>query len=180
MRKLLVLTAIVLLYACDKAKENTQTESNPIEANSADQENPNQLSFVIDLETDKPEAVRLFSNDIFLNNKQSLSIGVSQRLSSEETSKIIEFTFPEEIKPDYNLYFSFGTKLEKTVTVKSITMSFGEKEISLATKELPNYFLFNKFIDYDEENGVITTKKVDGQHNPLMWLRRKHLNDLIQ
>jgi hypothetical protein len=41
-----------------------------------------------------------------------------------------------------------------------------------------NFFLTNKFVDYDETLGVFKTKKVDGKHNPILILRKLYIDKI--
>ena len=178
MKRLLMFSFLVFFWACKNDTSIQKEEENSDKENITDVI-PEQLVFTIDFETSNPEVFRLFSNDVFLNNSQFMNIGISHRLNINETSKKIVLKFPEGIKPDYNLYFSFGTKYEKTVILKEIEITYGNKTLTIKPEDLLEYFFFNKFASYDIETRTVTTKKVNGQHNPLIWLKRKYLNELF-
>lgn len=138
----------------------------------------NQLVFEVDLETSSADDIMLFANDVFLNNSKFMNIGITHKLNMNETSKNIKFEFPENIKPDVMLALSLGNKEPKQVTIKKINLSYGPAVFNIEQKEIPKYFAFNKFIEYDSVNGIIKTKKVENNLNPLLFLRRKILDSI--
>jgi len=107
-----------------------------------------------------------------------MNISITEKVTQSDNFKTIQLDFPEDIKPDYQVGLSFGTKVVKSIEINKIHISYGNNEFDIAPQELNDYFTFNKFLDYNPETGVLQTKKVDGRLNPIIFLRRKIIDKL--
>jgi hypothetical protein len=178
MKKIAFIILIVMMSSCknntgEPPKEDTAAETKIIELAK-----PNKFSVTIELKYSQPEDIKLFSNDVFINNNRSMSISVKEKVAKSDNFKTVLLDFPKDIKPDYQVGVSFGTKVVKSIEIKSVRVSYGDVEFAFTSQELNNYFVFNKFIDYNPETGLIQTKKADGRLNPIMFLRGKIMDKL--
>jgi hypothetical protein len=171
----------LLALFCSLLLCNCLDQSEPIAQTKRAEETKskvNRLVFEIDLETSVADDFILFANDIFLNNSQFMNLGITHKLNMNETSKKMTFELPEGIKPDVMLGLSLGKKSIKEVTIKNIKLTYGNAIFNIQQNELIDYFSYNQFIDYDAETYKLTTKKVDNNLNPLLFLRRKILDSI--
>ncbi|WP_418508832.1 hypothetical protein [Corallibacter sp.] len=136
------------------------------------------LVLELDIETDQPEDLVLYSNEIFLNNGQFMNLRITQKLNSNETKKHVAFEFPDNVKPDYNLGLLLGRKNEKELKITNLQLTFGTFKLSIPENEFDKYFVFNKFVDYQKDTNTIVVKKVGGKLNPTIILKRKYLNQI--
>jgi hypothetical protein len=176
--KFLVCLLVLFSFACNQDKSEKSGESIEPEVEEVITQKPNKLIFEVELTTTEPDDFRLLANEVFLNNNQFMDISITHKLNANETSKVMQFVFPENIKPDFQLGFSLGTKKTKSVEIKSINLSYGDVVYNVIPSELVKYFRTNKFIDYNEESGALTTKKIDGKHNPIIFLRKNFLTKI--
>ena len=98
-----VVFLILLSLSC---KDNNKTEINAVEKTEEKTSKTNKLIFEIDLKTSESDDFSLFLNDIFLNNSQFMNISIKSKLNSNETEKILNFEFPEGIKPDRQMFLA--------------------------------------------------------------------------
>ena len=173
--KVLMIFVFVLAFSCNEQKTEKATE---VENTEKPVEKPKKLIFDIDLETSSPDDFRLFANNIFMNNSQFMNLSVSHKLNSNETAKKMHFEFPEGVQPDFQIGFALGIKNEKTVKINSIAISYGDIEYSVPSNDLVKYFRWNQFVEYNNETGAITTKKVDNKLNPILFLRNPYVEKI--
>lgn len=175
MKRISTLLLIVFLISCQNEKNNSESINNEIVENI---EESKKLILKIDLETSVPEDMKLMAINTFLNNGQFLDLYVTQKLNANETSKKIIFELPENITPDNFVGVSFGAKELKEVKINNIILSFGDLEYNIDSKSILSYFKTNQFVDYDEASGIFKTKRVDGQHNPILILRKLYIDKI--
>jgi hypothetical protein len=95
----------------------------------------------------------------FKNSKATEVKGSSQPQS-------ISFTIREEVIPD-KLFLRFvNDEKKQTITIKRASLSYGEKSIIIQDSLFYQYFMPNKFIDYDNNNFKASTKEIDGEYLP--------------
>src|SRR5690606_6595429 len=76
-----------------------------------------------------------------------------------------------------NIMFHLGNQAEKTIEIKSITITYGEKVFTLSkASDLNDYLVFNKFIEIQPDSKLLKVKKVEGQLYPSFSLRQKLIN----
>lgn len=170
--------ALILTGCKEDVKTEPSGESN-VQAESTNiiKKEPN-LVLNFNIKTSEPDEFSIKANDVFLNNNQFMDIKIKQKLNFNELDKNIKFEFPDRTIPDYQLMISLGIKKPKEVEVKYISIEYGDTFFDIPSDKVNDYFTLNKFIEYSPETGIIKTKKVDGQHNPLMFVRRKILDSL--
>ena len=172
------LLTLVLLIVASSCKEEKIAEENQSTETEIEKKKSKKLQCEVDLTTSHPDEFKLFSNNVFLNNNQSMSISIAQKLNQNETNKRISFEFPENIVPDYNLGISLGNKNVKTVALNNVKISFGIINYQIPADSLDKYFTTNRFVEFDKESKTYSTKKIDGNHNPMIFLRNKYLLSL--
>jgi hypothetical protein len=178
MKKALLFLTFIAFASCNN-KENNTDGINQLntEPTKTVKKNDN-LIIDIDLETSEPEDIKLMTINTFLNNGQFLDLFIIQKLNANETVKEIHFELPDNIYPDHLLGISFGPNKIKEVKINSINLAFKEESIKIESDEILNYFRTNKFVDYDESSNSFKTKTVDGQHNPIIFLRQKYIDKI--
>ncbi|HLT54042.1 MAG TPA: hypothetical protein VKZ97_09125 [Flavobacteriaceae bacterium] len=177
MRFSVFLLVSLLLFNCKEEKEQNLDSQDNIEI-AEEPKGDDKFKFDFDFETSVPDDFSITANDVFMNNNQFMNVKVTHKLNANETQKKIRFEFPENIVPDYQLMLSLGMKNEKKVTVKSILLTYNETEFNVTPDKVEEYFTLNKFVEYNPESGILTTKKVEGNHNPLLFVRKKILDSI--
>ena len=174
----LMIFCFAILFSCKD--QETQSNTNQVNLNDNQEvvKKPNRFKFDIDLETSISDDFRLITNKVFLNNNQFMDLSILHKLNPNETAKKIHFELPEGVLPDYQIGFSLGVKHVKEVKINSIKVSYGEIEYNVSQDELIKYFRLNQFVEYNNETGVLTTKKVGNKHNPMIFLRNNFLNKI--
>ncbi|WP_223032323.1 hypothetical protein [Hanstruepera marina] len=180
-KKTILLFAILFAITSCKDEQPKKAEVKPQNTTSVEKkEAPKKLVLELDVEMTQPEDLVLFSNEIFLNNGQFMNLRVIQKINSNETSKHVVFEFPENVKPDFNLALSLGNTKEKEVKLSNIKFSYGDKNINVTQDEMNKYLTFNRFTSYNKDTNIITTKKVGGKLNPVVFLKKDQLLKLIK
>lgn len=174
MKKVALLFVLLALACNDQPEPPKETNVESVETKSE----PKILEIKFSFESSAPEDVKLIANDIFLNNAQAMDLYITQRIASNETAKDVVFRLPENIVPDFNIGISLGTKKVKEVKIKSVQISIGDLLYDIGPKELMTYFRPNRFISYDEDSGILKTSKVDGKHNPVIFLRKPYVDKI--
>ncbi|MCF6279453.1 MAG: hypothetical protein L3J14_03815 [Flavobacteriaceae bacterium] len=178
MKKVFFVALILVLASCNNDKVAPKKENVEVKPEVIVPIKPEIFVIELKLKYSESEDIKLFATDVFINNNRTMNINVTEKVAKSDDFKPVLLDFPENIKPDYQVGISFGTKKPKTIEVKSIYISYADTEFNIPSQELNNYFTFNKFVDYNAETGQIQTKKIAGKHNPLMFFRRKILDKL--
>lgn len=177
MKKVFFTLITLVLISCNNEKPKVEGKSEIIEEKIQVNE-PNQFIMDLNLKSSETDVLKMFANNIFINNERTMNISLSGKINKSENLSTMSFSFPKDIKPDVQVYFSLGTKNEKKIYIENINLSFGQTKFSIKANELEDYFAFNQFVNYNSETGEISTKKVNGKHNPLMILRRKIIDQI--
>lgn len=164
-----------MIFSCNDNKAKLEKQ----DVKEVDVQQAKQFIFSVDLETSSPDEFILFSNDVFLNNDQFMNVNIKQKLHSNETEKKMIFKLPQEIFPDYNLGFVLGRNTEKKIKINKIIVQYGEKNLTIPSEKLSDYFQFNRFIEVDKE-GTISVIKKDNKLNPVMFLKKTYINKLAK
>ena len=172
--KILTLLICFLIIGCKNNNEQKALNENSKEIIKE----PNQLIFEVDLTTSHPDEFRFFANNVFLNNNQFMNISIGQKLNMNETSKKMVFKFPENIKPDVQLGFMLGKNSEKEIELKKMLLSYGSARFDILPDAINDYFTFNRFVNFNTTTKKLTTKKIDGNLNPMIFVRRKILDSI--
>ena len=174
-RSLYVFLACVLVLTC---KEYTEIKQDQSEVNLKEAKHSKRLVFEVNLETNKPDEFRVFSNDIFLNNSQFMNITVKQKLNNAERSKNMIVEFPEGIVPDFNLGLSLGDKYEKVVKINRITIKFDALQYDMDSDNIMDYFVLNPYVEFDSISKSFITKTVNNKHQPKLFLRKRIIDQI--
>ncbi|MCB0383233.1 MAG: hypothetical protein KDD05_08025 [Psychroserpens sp.] len=178
MKRVFALLLIMVLISCQNTQDKSKKEANNTTESPQKVEKSKRLILEIDLETSVSEDMKLMSVNTFLNNGQFLDLFITQKFNANETSKKIRFEMPENVTPDNFLGISFGAKSVKEVKINSINLSFGDLNYNIQSDAILDFFMTNKYIDYDESSKVFKTKKVDGIHNPILNLRQLYIDKI--
>ncbi len=174
MKRVLLLLVLSILACNDQPEPPKETNVKSVET----VKKPRVLEIKFSFESNAPEDIKLIANDIFLNNAQAMDLYITQRIAPNETAKDVVFKLPENIVPDFNIGISLGTKKVKEVKIKSVVISIGDLLYDIGPKDLMTYFRPNKFINYDEDAGILKTSMIDGKHNPVIFLRKPYVDKI--
>jgi ASC-1-like (ASCH) protein len=172
MKNIFLAMLTLVLISCSNEKPKVEEKPETIEE-KVEVVKPTKFSIELRLKYSESEEIKLSASNIFINNSRTMNISVIQKMGKTESFKTVVLDFPENINPDEQITLSLGTKKPKSIEFENIKIKNGEIEFDLTPQELNDYFSFNKFIVYSQETGIITTKKVDGRHNPILLLRKK-------
>jgi len=175
MKKLITLLVLITLSCNSDSKEKQVKE---IASQKTEIPASTRLVVEIDFETNAPEDIKFISNDIFLNNGQSMDLYITQKVTPSELAKKVKFELPENVIPDFNIAIHLGKKHEKEVKINSISISAGSLTYQIDSKNLITYFRPNRFVNYDQESGTLKTKTIDGKHNPMIFLRKSFVEKI--
>lgn len=178
MNKILLLLIITILFSCKSDPNNTANNENMPTETIPEVETSKTLVLEIDLEMSVSEDIKFMSLDTFLNNGQFADVYITQKLNANETSKNIRFELPENISPDNLLGISFGPKSIKEITIKSITLSYGDLNYDIKPEAVLDFFYTNDFISFDDTSKTFKTKEVNGKHNPILFLRKLYIDKI--
>ena len=157
----LVLFLVASIFAC---KEEKKTESNKLREEPF-VKSKNELSFMLEATIENNGTFTLF----FLEEGQeqiSLKNSEATEVKGSNDTQIISFTIKEDIIPD-KLFLRFVNEERKqTITIKRALLTFGEKSIVIQDSLFNQYFMPNKFVEYDNNNFTATTKVIDGEYLP--------------
>ena len=164
MKNNIIFCLIILLFSCkneSKDSDNSLLLEEPIK----------KLELEFYFKTDKADEFKIIMSDIKIDELQNKSITISENVIPSTNEDRIIAKFDEGNFSD-KVMISLGNKELKSVKINRIFVKYGLKEILLSSpEELNNYLFFNKFIDFDMPNKVVTTKEVDGNHNPVIFFK---------
>jgi len=171
MRKcILVLFLLASTLACKEEKKAA--------SNSSQHKQKESLSFNLDAIIENNGIFTLF----FLEEGQeNISIKNSRILEVKGSlePQILTFTINEDVIPD-KLFLRFVNEEKKQVIdIRSATISFGDKSIIIKDSLFYQYFMPNKFVEYDNKNFRATTKEVDGKYLPRFGSRDLLLQKML-
>ena len=69
-------------------------------------------------------------------------------------------------------------EFEKEIQFRSMSLSYGKTLFDIKPEELEDYFTTNKFVKFDSITKKLTTHKIEGKHNPMIFVRRKILDSI--
>lgn len=169
MKKIALMLILALSFSCKNDKTASEQDKNAV---SEIVEPPKPKKFIVELEMKyaKSESIRLFANGVFINNSRTMNISLTEKIDKSEDFNNVILDFPENIKPDYEVGLALGSDTENTIEIARIKISYGDIEFVVSPNELKNYFYFSKYVDYNEETGILITNKIDGKLNPTMYL----------
>ncbi|RLD27260.1 MAG: hypothetical protein DRI75_09940 [Bacteroidetes bacterium] len=104
----------------------------------------------------------LEEGQINITKKNSVTVNV---LGSSEPQELI-FTIKDEVLPTkLFLRFWYGQKAQK-ITFLITYLSYGENSFIIEKDKFFQFFIPNKYIEFDKENFIATAKEVGGEYKP--------------
>lgn len=173
MKKVILVTLVFLIISCKNNKGELAKEATEEITEEVTVKKPEKLIVELELKYSESDEIILSSSKVFINNNRTMNLSVIEKVKKSDEFKTIILDFPENIKPDYQIYVNFGNKEEKSIEIKGVKITYGEVSYDVSPQEMNNYFNFNKYIKYNSEKGIMTIKKDNGKLNPLMFFRRK-------
>ena len=170
-RVILIFTLLAIVSCKTESKEQAEV------ANAEPEEISKELIISMSFKTNKADNFRFSLMNIKVDEFQKKNIQILE--SVEPTSEFDNLTAnfgPNNISN--SLKIGFGTKEEKTVSLGSLNISYGENSLDIPPNALSDYFTTNKFIEIDSVSNTLTVKRVDGRMNPLMSLKPKYFKSL--
>ncbi|WP_040252891.1 hypothetical protein [Psychroserpens mesophilus] len=158
---LLVFFLVASVFACKEEKQveiKSTQEKQLVKSKEA-------LSFMLEAIIENSGTFTLFyleegQEQITLKNSKSTEVKGSAE------PQVISFTIRDEIIPD-KLFLRFvNDEKQQTITVKTTSLFYGKKSIVIQDSLFYQYFMPNKFVDYDVNNFKATTKEIDGEYLP--------------
>ena len=177
MKNLIIAIVIIAAFvSCNKEKSQKEEVKEP--AKEVVEVEENKFSVELRVRYSKPDELKLFASDIFISNRRTMDIRISEKIKKSKEFNTIKFDLPNDLIPDRETGLLLGSNNENTIYIELLKVSFGDIEYLIQPEELETYVTFNKYIEYNIETGTIKTKKVNGTLNPIIFLRRKILDNL--
>lgn len=174
MKKLLILILLVSFFNCknDKSSTNTKDVSESIMEDTA-----KELIVDINFKTNKEDVFKIILSNIMVDELQKKHITVVEEVSPNSSFESIVAAFGRGNKSK-NLYINLGTKLEKEIQIKGVSIKYGKNSLLINPNEIGKYFVPNKFIEI-KADGVLSIRKVDNKLNPQLRLKVNYLTELF-
>ncbi|HZW62691.1 MAG TPA: hypothetical protein VFF15_03505 [Flavobacteriaceae bacterium] len=167
----ILLLAIVTLTGC---KNNSEPETIEKQKPVEDTKPSLNISFVF--KTDAADIFKIMMNNVIIDEFQKKSIHFSEEVFPTSDFDEMNVVF-DSGNLSKNIMFHLGNQAEKTIEIKSITITYGEKVFTLSkASDLNDYLVFNKFIEIQPDSKLLKVKKVEGQLYPSFSLRQKLIN----
>lgn len=176
MKKINILLIAVALtsFGC---KKNSQNNTSHNSTNQIEKEKPS-LSISLNYKTDKADVFKVLMNNIIIDEFQKKSIQFSEEVVPTSDFDNIKVDFDSD-NISKNILIHLGNKVEKTVEIRDITVSYGNKVFKISNaSDFNDFLIFNKFIEVDFDRKILRTKKVEGKLHPSFSLRQKLINQL--
>lgn len=176
MRKIFFVVLVISIVSCKNDKSLTEKVVEPVEE-VVEVKKPKKFIIELELKLSESDIISLSGNDLFINNNRTINIGLKEKVTKSEGFKTIVLDWPENIEPDYSVALNAG-KVVKSIVLKEVRMSYGDVEFVILPQEFKEFFITNKYIDYNPETGVLQTKKNGGKSNPILYIK-KHIIDKL-
>lgn len=168
-----ILIAIILCSCNEKENKTTPKEI------KTDKVTSKELKVNISFKTDKDDVFRIMVNNIEVDELQKKNIQVFETVAPSSNFENIEANFGENISKDIIIHL--GNKSIKQVEIKSLYLSYGNKNVGLTTaQDLTNNIIHNKFIERDSSNNIFRSKRIEGKLNPTIRIKKSLINSLMQ
>lgn len=175
MRKLItIITFAIISVSCNKSDKKHSSVSKINTDNSL--KKSLKLEFIY--RTNKSDVFKIMMNNIEVDELQKKHIHISENVEPSSNDDYIIAKFdPDNLSKQ--IVISLGNNNEKEVIIKSIIVSYGDKQFNLISPEdLNSNLVFNKFIIRDSTSNVISTKRIQGKLNPTIRLKNSLINQL--
>lgn len=175
MKKIILFVLIAISFSCNNKKVQS-TDEGQIQIYKA--KKPEKFVIEVTFKLDKGDNFRLFANNIFLNNTRTMSINITEEVSSSKDGRTLVFDLPEGIRPDYEVGINLGSDKIKKIQFIETKVSYGNVEFIATPYNIKEFFYLNQYVDYNPEDGVLQTKEIEGKHNPIMYLKKDVVDKL--
>lgn len=168
MKKLIFITFSIIVFSCENNTKETMTN---------DRAEPKK-DFVVNIKfkTNKFGEIKLALYNIVPNKSQNVWIQINEEVAATPTLDNLTANFGENISNSFRI--GFDNKTERKLEFEWIRISYGKSEIEIYPEDLTQYFTLNEFIVQNPITFELETKKINGQYNPIMFLKKEYLIDL--
>lgn len=166
-RKIIIVVCLIFFASC---KEKVKTPL-PVKG-ILKKEFKVEMSF----KSNREDIFKIMLNNIVVDEFQSKSIHFNEKILATTNEDKIEVNFGDN--KSKLLLINFGNKNEKTIDISNLKLSYNQKDIIITSESISNHFLLNKFVSINDKYQLVT-KTVNGQHNPVIVLKVKTLNELF-
>lgn len=174
MSKLKGLLLVFLAFLVVSCQSKT-SEAKPIEQKKVEVVEPN-LKIEFKFKTNKPDIFRIMINGIEIDEIQKKNIHIIEEVTPSTSEDTILANF-DKGNISSNILINLGNKEPKDVEIISVLVTYGEKHFNITSSEdLDKYLGFNKCIDRGTDGKTITTKRIDGVLNPVIYFRQSFIN----
>lgn len=97
---------------------------------------------------------------------------INQQAVLEGSYNIEKYDYPSSIQ------LILGHEKPKEIVVNSIKMMTDQVIIKIDKSNLLDYFSPNKYLEFDSISGILTTKKIDKSHLPILTLKKIAIDSL--
>lgn len=165
MRKILPIIFLFLLVTCkSKNKETPPPQESSILINNKIDRNFH-FKVIMDVVVKKDDKFHLFYKDLN-TNEYSPDRVLEKSIKGSEKIQTIIFSIPEQVIPS-GLRIDFGTNYsQESITLENLKIRYDNKEFHFNENKFEQLFRPNKFVVYDENTKLITTKPVQEQYDP--------------
>ena len=138
------------------------------------------LTIEFNFKTSKSDQFKIMMNNIKFDEFQKKNIQIIEEVTPSTSEDMIVANF-DAGNLSNNIIINLGNKEPKDVDIINISVSYGKKHFNISTPEdLDKYLMFNKFIERSADGNTISTKKVEGVLNPVIYFRLSFINLLKQ
>ncbi|RMZ50330.1 hypothetical protein EB822_09020 [Flavobacteriaceae bacterium PRS1] len=161
MKKIVLVLLIVLVFACKS--ENKNKAEQPPKAIETVQKDVFTLS--INAIVENEDTFILFfleEGQEHITKKNSATVKVQGSVEPQE----IRFIIKEEVLPT-KLLLRFGNE-QKAQKIEFLTteLSYGENSFIIEKDRFFQFFIPNKYIEYDRENSIAISKEIEEEYEP--------------
>lgn len=170
----LVFLIVGCVFSCNEEKKENKIKP----TKEAEIEHINALSLNFEAVIENDGKFTLFfmeEGQEHISLKNSKAIDVKGGLDTQN----LVFTIKEETIPT-KLFLRFvNDERVQSISVKSATFSYGKKSFQIPDSLFFQYFMPNKFVDYNKENFTATTKEIDGDYLPRFFSRKVLIDKIL-
>lgn len=171
MRSSTLVILVLLFISCNQPKNNKSKSNEPIQ--------PQKKEFIVTFEfkSNSDGDLKLMMNNIIIDEFQKKNIHIIEKIVANSRPESLTANFGENFSYDFKI--NLGNEKPKEIEVVSMIVSYGQKEIAITPQNIEDFFAVNnKYISYDQESGILITKRIEGNHFPSIIMRRKVLEQL--
>lgn len=172
---ILILVIALIVSGCKSDTNQTKDQNQPESVKEMKEE---KKEFIVDLsfKTNNSYSIQMVLYNISIDEYQSKYIVINEKVEPTSTTDKITANFQENISNNFRI--NFGNQEVKEIELPSIEVSYGSNKLSILASELSTYFDFNEFIEQDPTTFKLRTKKVEGKHNPTIYLKQQYIREL--